>query len=194
MPEIARFRGIIITMYYADPARHPVAHFHARSGEHQASFMIEPPAWLAGTMPRRQMQIILGWAELHSAELIENWRRLQTGEILHKIEGVRQGEAMSVDLDVYYSVTDFEIVGPHRLRLLFDDGTAQVIDFAPVLYGPVFEPLRDLELFNQVQLNQDTGTIEWPTGADFSPVVLHDWPHYKDKLIGQLREGHAVVA
>jgi hypothetical protein len=88
MPEVARFRGIIITMYYADPARHPVAHFHARYSEHQASFTIEPPAWLAGMMPRRQMQIILGWAELRNAEFQENWRRLQTGEPLNKIEGV----------------------------------------------------------------------------------------------------------
>jgi hypothetical protein len=75
-------------MYYADPVRHPVAHFHARSGEHQASFTIESPSWLAGMMPRRQIQIILGWAELHNAELLENWLRLQAGEPLNKIEGV----------------------------------------------------------------------------------------------------------
>jgi hypothetical protein len=68
-----------------------VAHFHARYSEHQASFTIEPPAWLAGMMPRRQLQIILGWAELRNAELQENWRRLQTGEPLNKIEGVLWG-------------------------------------------------------------------------------------------------------
>jgi hypothetical protein len=88
MPEVARFRGIVITMYYADPVRHPVAHFHARYSGNQASFTIEPPSWLAGMMPRRQMQIILGWAELRNDELQENWRRLQTGEPLNKIEGV----------------------------------------------------------------------------------------------------------
>ncbi|WP_343412690.1 DUF4160 domain-containing protein [Candidatus Amarolinea dominans] len=48
MPEIARFYGIIITMYFGDPSRHPVPHFHARYGEYQASFAIDPPAWLAG--------------------------------------------------------------------------------------------------------------------------------------------------
>jgi hypothetical protein len=78
---------------------------------------------------------------------------------------------MSTNLGVYYDVTNVEIVGPYTLRLTFDDGHKQVINFEPILYGPVFEPLRALNLFNQVQLNTDTGTIEWPTGADFNPVV-----------------------
>lgn len=95
---------------------------------------------------------------------------------------------MSTSLGVYYDVIGVEIVGPYTLRLAFDDGQKQVINFEPVLYGPVFEPLRTLNLFNQVQLNPDTGTIEWPTGADFNPVVLHDWPLYKDKIIASHRQ------
>jgi hypothetical protein len=101
---------------------------------------------------------------------------------------------MVVDLDVYYDVTDVEIVGPFTLHLTFDDETEQVIDFAEVLHGPVFEPLRNLDLFNQVQLNKDTGTIEWPTGADFSPAVLHDWPQYKDKIISGIHVRYPMPA
>jgi hypothetical protein len=101
---------------------------------------------------------------------------------------------MPVDLDVYYDVTDVEIVDAYTLRLTFDDGTEQVIDFESVLHGPVFAPLRNLDLFNQVRLNKDTGTIEWTNGADFSPAVLHDWPHYKDKIIAGIREHHAAPA
>jgi hypothetical protein len=101
---------------------------------------------------------------------------------------------MSTSLGVYYDVIGVEIVGPYTLRLAFDDGQKQVINFEPVLYGPVFEPLRALNLFNQVQLNSDTGTIEWPTGADFNPVVLHDWPAYKDKIIASHRKQQAVLA
>lgn len=49
MPEIARFFGIIITMYYETGA-HQLPHFHARCGEYRASFTIDPPALLAGAI------------------------------------------------------------------------------------------------------------------------------------------------
>ena len=99
---------------------------------------------------------------------------------------------MSSDLELYYEVTGLQIVGPYTLKLLFNDGTSQTIDFLPVLVGPVFEPLRDLTIFNQVQLNPETGTIEWATGADFSPVVLHNWSAYRDKLITAFSKAQAM--
>jgi Protein of unknown function (DUF2442) len=73
-------------------------------------------------------------------------------------------------------VTGFEIVGPHRLTVTFNDGTQQHIDFRPVLYGPMFGPLQDLLMFNGVVLDAEAGTLVWPNGADFDPVTLHDWP------------------
>jgi hypothetical protein len=87
-----------------------------------------------------------------------------------------------IDEHELYDVVGFEIVGDYTLWLQFDDGFERTIDFRPVLYGAVFEPLRDLELFNQVKLNPDTGTIEWPTGADFDPETLHNWPDYVDEI------------
>jgi hypothetical protein len=84
-----------------------------------------------------------------------------------------------------YRVTDFDIVADYTLRIHFDDGTEQVIDFEPVLHGPVFGPLRDLALFNQVQLVDYAGCLEWPTGADFDPETLHDWPYAKDEIIAR---------
>lgn len=84
MPEIARFHGIIIRMYHNDQ-HHP--HFHAYFGEFSAVFTIDPPAVYAGSVPRRQQHIILGWAEVHQEELLENWRRAHTGEALLGIEG-----------------------------------------------------------------------------------------------------------
>ncbi|MBW7882527.1 MAG: DUF4160 domain-containing protein [Caldilineaceae bacterium] len=88
MPEVSRFQGIIITMYHGDPARHALPHFHARYGEYRASFLIDPPAWLAGVMPRRQLQLVLGWAELHNEELKANWQRLLDEEPINRIEGL----------------------------------------------------------------------------------------------------------
>ena len=92
---------------------------------------------------------------------------------------------MTVDLDVYHDVTAVEIIGNYVLRLTFEDGTQQEIDFEPLLYGPLFEPLRDLAPFNQVRLNPETGTIEWPTGADFNPTILHAWPTYKERVLAE---------
>lgn len=68
------------------------------------------------------------------------------------------------------------IVGDYTIRVMFDDASEQVIDFEPILYGPMFEPLRELEVFNQVKLDSNLGTLVWPTGADIDPNVLHDWP------------------
>jgi len=93
-----------------------------------------------------------------------------------------------------YRVTAFEIVADYTLCIHFDDGTEQVIDFEPVLYGPMFEPLRNLELFNQVTLVAEVGCLEWPTGADFDPETLRNWPDYKDKIIAERRRQYAVVS
>ena len=82
-----------------------------------------------------------------------------------------------------YRVSDFAIVGDYTLRIRFDDATEQVIDFSPVLYGPIFGPLRDPVIFNQVRLVEYAGCLEWPTGADFDPETLHDWPRAKDEII-----------
>lgn len=75
-----------------------------------------------------------------------------------------------------YRVVSFDILGRYTLRVSFDDGSAQVIDFGPVLYGELFGPLRDPALFNQVRLDPEAHTLVWPTGADFDPATLHDWP------------------
>ena len=95
-----------------------------------------------------------------------------------------------IDMDRHelYDVVAYKIVGDYTLWLKFDDGHEQTIDFEPVLYGEVFKPLRDLALFNQVILNPDTGTIEWPTGADFDPETLHNWSHYADEILRRRRE------
>jgi hypothetical protein len=100
---------------------------------------------------------------------------------------------MTTELDVYHDVIGVEIIGNYLLRLTFDDGTQQIIDFEPILLGPVFAPLRDLEQFNQVTLNRDTGTIEWPTGADFNPTLLHDWPKNKDRIIAERQRRYAIT-
>lgn len=87
MPEISRFRGIIIRMFY-EVGRHQRPHFHAVYSEYMASFTIDPPALLAGVMPRKQQHLILAWAELHQEELMENWELAKQELPLKKIEGL----------------------------------------------------------------------------------------------------------
>jgi hypothetical protein len=74
---------------------------------------------------------------------------------------------------MFLHVTDVCYEGEYRLRLIFNDGTDRLVDLKEELDGPVFEPLRELAFFRQVVVNNDTGTIEWPNGADYAPEFLH---------------------
>jgi hypothetical protein len=84
-------------------------------------------------------------------------------------------------------VRDFEVLGPYTLRVTFDDGAAQVIDFQNVLAGELFGPLRDLNLFNRVVIDPEVHTLVWPKGADFDPATLHDWPDKIEALTERAR-------
>lgn len=75
-----------------------------------------------------------------------------------------------------YRVVSFEKVAPFTLKVVFDDGTSQVIDFRPILKGELYEPLKDPSLFDQVRIDPEVHTLVWPTGADFDPAILHNWP------------------
>ena len=61
------------------------------------------------------------------------------------------------------------------VRLSFTDGTVRDVDLAPFLWGAVFEHLReDSELFRQVRVDHELGTIVWPNDADLDPDVLYE--------------------
>ena len=93
-----------------------------------------------------------------------------------------------------YRVVSFEIVGAHTLRIAFDDGTAQTVNFAPILAGEIYAPLRDLALFNGVKIDPEVHTLVWPNGADFDPATLHDWPDYVDALTERAKRWVPVPA
>ncbi len=61
----------------------------------------------------------------------------------------------------------------YRLWVEFEDGLAGSVDMSPDLYGPVFEPLRDVRVFEQVFVDE-FGVVCWPNGADLAPEVLYD--------------------
>lgn len=78
------------------------------------------------------------------------------------------------ELEPLIDVTAVRVLGRHVVELGFANGEVRVIDLEPYLWGPMFEPLKtDYELFKQVQVDPDAGTIVWPTGADLSPRTLY---------------------
>ena len=93
-----------------------------------------------------------------------------------------------------YRVTQFTILGLYQLKVMFDDGTDQTIDFQPVLTGELFGPLRDERLFRQVEVDPEVHTLVWPNGADFDPATLHDWPRYLPVLLDMAQQWAAVRA
>lgn len=83
MPEISRFLGIIITMYYSE---HPPPHFHARYGQYKAVISIEPPALIHGMLPPRVHGLVIEWAALNRNELLANWQLAMAQSPLEPIE------------------------------------------------------------------------------------------------------------
>jgi hypothetical protein len=61
----------------------------------------------------------------------------------------------------------------YRLSVEFDDGIQGEESLRERLFGPVFEPLREAALFQQVFVD-DFGAIAWPNGADLAPDALYD--------------------
>ena len=72
------------------------------------------------------------------------------------------------------NVVEARYVRDYVLWLRFNDGLAGVVDLRDELDGPVFEPLRQHEVFQSGRLHPELRTIVWPNGADFAPEFLHD--------------------
>lgn len=83
MPEICRFYGIVIKMYFNE---HQPPHFHAYYGEHQALVSIPTLAIIAGKLPSRALGLVVEWAALHRDDLLELWQQAQAMQPLGKIQ------------------------------------------------------------------------------------------------------------
>ncbi|MBI5876449.1 MAG: DUF4160 domain-containing protein [Chloroflexi bacterium] len=86
MPEISRFFGIVIRMYYDD---HDPPHFHAIYGGEEAQIGIEPIALLHGNLPGRALSMVFEWAAIHQQELLGNWQLLRVDSVPVKIAPLR---------------------------------------------------------------------------------------------------------
>jgi uncharacterized protein DUF4160 len=82
MPEISRFLGIVIAMYYND---HSPPHFHARYGEIDIRVNIEDGDIMSGEFPARARKHVLEWLDLHCKELMQDWILAQERRPMFKI-------------------------------------------------------------------------------------------------------------
>jgi hypothetical protein len=71
MPEISRFLGIVIAMFYND---HGPPHFHARYGNPEILVNIETGEIMSGSFPKRAQALVLEWLVLHRSELMLDWK------------------------------------------------------------------------------------------------------------------------
>ena len=77
-------------------------------------------------------------------------------------------------------VTKAKYIKDYQIEFQFNDGKKKVIDLKDELWGEVFDPLKNKNVFKQFKLN--AFTIEWENGADFSPEFLYDYGEQeKDK-------------
>lgn len=70
-------------------------------------------------------------------------------------------------------ITGVEVIGDHRLRLTFADGTVGDVDFSNREWRGVFVPLADPAEFARVEVDAEAGTISWPSGLDMAPEPLY---------------------
>jgi hypothetical protein len=83
MPTISIFYGIVIRMFFDD---HGPPHFHAQYGEYKATIDIESVALAEGRLPRRGLELVLDWTELHQTELLHDWELCREHHVPRSIE------------------------------------------------------------------------------------------------------------
>ena len=86
MPEICRFYGIVVKMFFAD---HAPPHFHVEYAGQQAVIDIRTTAVIGGSIPSRALGLTVEWASLHRDELLELWKRAEALEPLGKLDPLK---------------------------------------------------------------------------------------------------------
>ncbi|HLG15214.1 MAG TPA: DUF4160 domain-containing protein [Blastocatellia bacterium] len=82
MPELSRFFGIVIGLFYSEHGR---PHFHAVYAEYEASIDIETGDLISGELPKRALALVKEWHAEHGEELSENWELARQRQALRKI-------------------------------------------------------------------------------------------------------------
>lgn len=73
-----------------------------------------------------------------------------------------------------YHVVEAKYVDGYRIWVRFRDGQSGIVDLDAELVGPIFEPVRESDVFQAFQIHPDFHTLVWPNGADIAPELLHE--------------------
>lgn len=85
MPLICEFFGIKIYMYWDE---HMPPHFHAEYGDLKAIISIQEAVTIKGSLPSKQLKLVLAWCEIHSVELMDNWDSAERHGEISKIDPI----------------------------------------------------------------------------------------------------------
>jgi len=85
MPEVSRFFGIVIKMYYDE---HNPPHFHAEYGSQTALVSIDPIRIIEGKLSKNAWRLVQEWARLHQHSLLINWENARKEQTIERIEGL----------------------------------------------------------------------------------------------------------
>lgn len=83
MPEISRFYGIVVKMYYND---HAPPHFHAEYGRAEMVVGIDALSVIAGKLPPRATGLVMEWAAQHQGELQAAWHQARQAQPIGRID------------------------------------------------------------------------------------------------------------
>jgi hypothetical protein len=115
---------------------------------------------IEGYLPRRALELVLDWAEIHKAELIEDWQLCYSKQQPRIIGG-----------KMYFDVIEAKVIGNLSFKIRFEDGTAGIVKFKPEHLTGVFEPLKNPQFFFQLFINN--GTVTWPNEIDLAPDAMY---------------------
>ena len=85
MPELSRFYGLVIKMLYFDIVQHNKPHVHVYYGDFSATIGVDGEL-LAGSLPAKQLKIVVGWLALNEDEVYKAWNQAVKGEKFIKIK------------------------------------------------------------------------------------------------------------
>ena len=88
MPELSRFFNIVVKMIFSDNSQHHRPHIHVKYNEYDASIGIDGEL-LSGSLPVKQLRIVLAWIAIHEEELYATWNKAVKNEPFDKIEPLR---------------------------------------------------------------------------------------------------------
>lgn len=74
---------------------------------------------------------------------------------------------------MFLHVTKAKLLDGYRIKVCFDDGREGIADIREALEGPMFESLKDPDVFRKFRVDEELQTITWPNGADLAPEYIY---------------------